>query len=56
MWITVAVLAVAISLIQFAGDFAARALHRRGARSGPGPRLRLLKSGEPATADVGKVA
>ncbi|MCM3300320.1 methionine ABC transporter permease [Streptomyces pseudogriseolus] len=56
MWITVAVLAVAISLIQFAGDLAARALHRRGARSGPGPRLRLLKSGEPATADVGKAA
>ncbi|MFZ4182470.1 methionine ABC transporter permease [Streptomyces sp. R02] len=56
MWITVAVLAVAISLIQFAGDLAARALHRRGARSGPGPKLRLLKSGEPATADIGKVA
>ncbi|MFD8255695.1 methionine ABC transporter permease [Streptomyces werraensis] len=56
MWITVAILAVVISLIQFAGDFAARALHRRGARSGPGPKLRLLKSEEPATAEVGKVA
>ncbi|MFI9314690.1 methionine ABC transporter permease [Streptomyces althioticus] len=56
MWITVAILAVVISLIQFAGDFAARALHRRGARSGPGPKLRLLKGEEPATAEVGKVA
>ncbi|MEU1042727.1 methionine ABC transporter permease [Streptomyces sp. NPDC005551] len=35
MWITVAVLAVAISFLQFGGDFAARALHRRGARTGP---------------------
>jgi D-methionine transport system permease protein len=57
MWVTVAILAVVISLIQFAGDCAARALHRRGARSGPGPRLRLLKAGQPAaTADVGKAA
>jgi D-methionine transport system permease protein len=56
MWVTVAILAVVISLIQFAGDYAARALHRRGARSGPGPRLRLLKAEEPAAADVGKVA
>ncbi|MFR9799319.1 methionine ABC transporter permease [Streptomyces sp. MS06] len=44
MWITVAVLAAAISLIQLAGDSAARALHRRGGRSGPVPRLRLLKA------------
>ncbi|MGW0525778.1 hypothetical protein ACWDY7_09875, partial [Streptomyces calvus] len=29
MWITVTILAVDISLIQFAGDYAARALHRR---------------------------
>jgi D-methionine transport system permease protein len=56
MWITVAILAVAISLIQFAGDFAARSLHRRGARSGPAPRLRLLKAKEPAAADVSKAA
>lgn len=48
MWITVAVLAVVISLIQFAGDFAARTLHRRGGRSGPAPRLRLLRAREPA--------
>jgi D-methionine transport system permease protein len=45
MWITVAILAVVISLIQFAGDHAARSLHRRGGRSGPAPRLRLLKAG-----------
>ena len=40
MWITVAILAVVISLIQFAGDLAARSLHSRGGRSGPAPRLR----------------
>ncbi|GGX91383.1 methionine ABC transporter permease [Streptomyces minutiscleroticus] len=45
MWVTVAVLAVVISVIQFAGDYAARALHRRGGRSGAAPRLRLLKDG-----------
>ncbi|MCX5266684.1 methionine ABC transporter permease [Streptomyces sp. NBC_00199] len=56
MWITVAILAVVISLIQFAGDCTARALHRRGGSSGPAPRLRLLKAKEPAAADVGKVA
>ncbi|MDH6217047.1 methionine ABC transporter permease [Streptomyces pseudovenezuelae] len=44
MWITVAILAVVISLIQFAGDYAARSLHRRAGQSGPGPRLRLLKA------------
>ncbi|GGZ40526.1 ABC transporter permease [Streptomyces inusitatus] len=43
MWITVAILAAVISLIQFAGDYAARSLHRRG-RGGPAPRLRLLKA------------
>ncbi|MFG2950722.1 methionine ABC transporter permease [Streptomyces adustus] len=43
MWIIVAILAVAISVIQFAGDYAARSLHSRGGRSGPAPRLRLLK-------------
>ncbi|NBM20617.1 methionine ABC transporter permease, partial [Streptomyces sp. GC420] len=34
MWITVAVLAVVISLIQFAGDRTARGLHRRGGHHG----------------------
>ncbi|BFO19982.1 hypothetical protein SHKM778_63700 [Streptomyces sp. KM77-8] len=56
MWITIAILAVVISLIQFAGDYAARAQHRRGGRSGPSPKLRLLKPKEPATADAGKAA
>ncbi|MFG3204465.1 methionine ABC transporter permease [Streptomyces sp. NPDC048192] len=56
MWITVAILAVVISLIQFAGDLAARSLHGRGGRSGPAPRLRLLKAKEPAAADISKVA
>ncbi|GHF83101.1 methionine ABC transporter permease [Streptomyces griseosporeus] len=56
MWITVAILAVVISLIQFAGDYAARSLHRRGNRSGAGPKLRLLKAKEPAAADISKVA
>ncbi|MFI9646920.1 methionine ABC transporter permease [Streptomyces sp. NPDC052040] len=56
MWITVAILAVVISLIQFAGDFAARSLHHRGARSGPLPRLRLLKAKKPASAEVSKAA
>ncbi|MDF3299760.1 methionine ABC transporter permease [Streptomyces tropicalis] len=56
MWITVAILAVVISVIQFAGDFAARSLHRRGGRSGPAPRLRLLRAEEPAAAAVDKVA
>ncbi|WP_328337473.1 ABC transporter permease [Streptomyces violaceus] len=44
MWITVAILAVVISVIQFAGDYAARSLHRRGAHLGPAPKLRLLKA------------
>lgn len=57
MWITVAVLAVAISLIQFAGDRTARSLHRRGGSSGPAPKLRLLKAKQPAdAADARKVA
>lgn len=56
MWITVGILAVVISAIQFAGDFAARALHRRSGRSGPGPRLRLLRAKEPKAADVSKGA
>jgi D-methionine transport system permease protein len=56
MWVTVAILAVVISLIQFIGDYAARALHRRGGRAGAAPKLRLLKAKEPAAADVSKVA
>ncbi|UXY26468.1 methionine ABC transporter permease [Streptomyces sp. HUAS TT20] len=56
MWITVAILAVVISVIQFAGDHAARSLHRRGGRSGPAPKLRLLKARTPAAADVSKAA
>jgi D-methionine transport system permease protein len=58
MWITVAILAVVISVIQFAGDYAARSLHSRGGQSGPAPRLRLLKAkgSASASADVGKVA
>ncbi|WP_031041420.1 methionine ABC transporter permease [Streptomyces sp. NRRL F-5650] len=56
MWITVALLAVAISLIQLAGDYAARTLHRRGGRGGAAPRLRLLRAKEPAPADVSKAA
>ncbi len=56
MWITVAILAVVIALIQFAGDHAARSLHRRGGRSGPAPKLRLLRAKEPATPDTGKAA
>ncbi|SFE66240.1 D-methionine transport system permease protein [Actinacidiphila alni] len=42
MWVIVAVLAVAVTLVQLAGDFAARAVARRG-RSGAAPRLRLLR-------------
>jgi D-methionine transport system permease protein len=43
MWITVGILAVVISVIQFAGDYAARRLHHRGGHSGAAPKLRLLK-------------
>ncbi|MFD6419715.1 methionine ABC transporter permease [Streptomyces sp. NPDC060194] len=43
MWITVAILAVVISLIQLAGDLAARGLSRRGHGSAR-PRLRLLRA------------
>ncbi len=56
MWITVGILAVVISAIQFAGDAAARALHRRAGRSGPGPRLRLPRTKEPEAADVSDVS
>ncbi|ESP96673.1 Methionine import system permease protein MetP [Streptomyces sp. ADI96-15] len=51
MWITVAVLAVVISLIQFAGDSAARGLHRRGGRSGAAPKLRFLRDRTPAATE-----
>ncbi|ARX82199.1 MULTISPECIES: methionine ABC transporter permease [Streptomyces] len=55
MWITVGVLAVVISIIQFAGDYAARGLHRRGGRSGAAPRLKFLraKAAPAATATAG---
>ncbi|GGX48823.1 methionine ABC transporter permease [Streptomyces fructofermentans] len=56
MWIIVGILAVVISAIQFAGDYAARSLDRRGGRSGPAPRLRLLKAKKPLAADVDTVA
>ncbi|MGW3663395.1 methionine ABC transporter permease [Streptomyces sp. NPDC005141] len=56
MWIIVAVLAVAISAIQFAGDYAARTLDRRSGHSGPAPKLRLLKAKKPSVTDIGKVA
>ncbi|MGV9316726.1 methionine ABC transporter permease [Streptomyces sp. NPDC003691] len=49
MWITVGVLAAVIAVIQFAGDYTALALHRRG-RGGPAPRLRLLKTSRAADA------
>ncbi|OON82166.1 methionine ABC transporter permease [Streptomyces tsukubensis] len=53
MWITVAILAVVISVIQFAGDLAARRLDRRSGHSGPAPRLRLLRGRrEPAPASA----
>ncbi|MEU6849707.1 methionine ABC transporter permease [Actinacidiphila alni] len=42
MWVIVAVLAVAVTLVQLVGDVAARAVARRG-RSGAAPRLRLLR-------------
>ena len=35
MWITVGILAVVISLLQFVGDHAARTLHRRTGNAGP---------------------
>ncbi|RDG38523.1 methionine ABC transporter permease [Streptomyces corynorhini] len=56
MWITVAILAVVISLIQFAGDYSARRLRRRGGHSGAAPKLRLLKAGKPAKAEADQAA
>ncbi|MGH4030614.1 methionine ABC transporter permease [Actinomycetota bacterium Odt1-20B] len=55
MWITVGILAVVISIIQFAGDWAARSLHRRGGRSGAAPKLRFLRAAAPKNDPV-KVA
>ncbi|WP_031515259.1 methionine ABC transporter permease [Streptomyces sp. NRRL F-5123] len=43
MWVIVAVLVVLVTLVQLAGDLAARAVARRG-RSSAAPRLRLLKA------------
>ncbi|PKW06640.1 D-methionine transport system permease protein [Streptomyces sp. 1222.5] len=57
MWITVAILAVAISLLQVVGDFAARSLHRRSGSSGGLLLFRPLRGvlAGPAAADaVGK--
>ncbi|MCX3062523.1 methionine ABC transporter permease [Streptomyces beihaiensis] len=42
MWITVAILAVVITLIQFAGDSGARVLHRRAGKGGRPLRFRVL--------------
>ncbi|MEU9987944.1 methionine ABC transporter permease [Streptomyces sp. NPDC007971] len=49
MWITVAILAVVISLLQVVGDFAARSLHRRSGRSGGLLLFRPLKGVFPGT-------
>ncbi len=48
MWIVVAVLAVAIAIIQFAGDSAARVLHRRAGKGGEPFRFRLFGGFLPA--------
>lgn len=44
MWVIVAVLVVLVTLVQLAGDLAARAAARRG-RTSAAPRLRLLRTG-----------
>ncbi|MGX1268826.1 methionine ABC transporter permease [Streptomyces phaeoluteigriseus] len=49
MWITVAVLAVVISLLQFGGDFAARSLHRRTGKGVPLLLFRPLSAILPGT-------
>ncbi|MCQ4209753.1 MULTISPECIES: methionine ABC transporter permease [Streptomyces] len=48
MWIVVAILAVAIAIIQFAGDSAARVLHRRAGKGGEPFRFRLFGGFLPA--------
>ncbi|RFU88580.1 ABC transporter permease [Streptomyces triticagri] len=55
MWITVGVLAVVISAIQFAGDLAARSLARRG-RGSTVPKLRLLRTPAPAAVEPTKAS
>ncbi|MFI1964791.1 methionine ABC transporter permease [Streptomyces pathocidini] len=53
MWITVAILAVVISAIQFAGDFTARSVSHRAGSSAGAPKLRLLRPRPaPRTADA----
>jgi D-methionine transport system permease protein len=42
MWIIVAVLAVTIAVIQFAGDSGSRVLHRRTGKGGEPLRFRVL--------------
>lgn len=49
MWVIVAVLVVLVTLVQLAGDLAARTVARRG-RSSAAPRLRLLKARTPGPA------
>ncbi|MEU6825026.1 methionine ABC transporter permease [Streptomyces atriruber] len=56
MWITVAILAVVISIIQFAGDFAARRLHKRGGGSAPLLLFRPLRGVLPGTAAAESVS
>ncbi|MFJ8953732.1 methionine ABC transporter permease [Streptomyces sp. UC4497] len=50
MWITVAILAVVISLIQFAGDSGARVLHRRAGKGGDPIRFNLFAGRTAVTA------
>ncbi|TVL93126.1 methionine ABC transporter permease [Streptomyces sp. SAJ15] len=50
MWIIVGILAVVIAVIQFIGDFAARAVSRRGRSAAP--RLRLLRRPAPLPAST----
>ena len=55
MWTIVAILAVVIAVIQFAGDSGARVLHRRAGKGGDPIRFRALLGflpGGPATADA----
>jgi D-methionine transport system permease protein len=55
MWIIVAILAVTIAVIQFAGDSGARVLHRRAGKGGEPLRFRAftgLLPGGPVTADA----